>query len=83
VQKPSSSDGLLSSADGRIVKGQFVRPIDDLLTLQTEIARELVEALGIRRGAWCRRRRHQDPAAYRYAKGDNTQRRSRVTPERS
>jgi tetratricopeptide (TPR) repeat protein len=26
---------------------QFVRPIDDLLTLQTEIARELVEALGI------------------------------------
>ena len=39
---------LLRSADGAgLWKRQFVRPIDDLLTLQTEIARELVEALDI------------------------------------
>ncbi|HXW07674.1 MAG TPA: protein kinase [Vicinamibacterales bacterium] len=38
---------LVRSADGAgLWKRQFVRPIDDLLTLQTEIARELVEALG-------------------------------------
>ena len=39
---------LVRSADGaELWKRQFVRPIDDVLTLQTEIARELVEELGI------------------------------------
>ena len=37
---------LLRSADGtQLWKRQFVRPIDDLLTLHTEVARELAEAL--------------------------------------
>ena len=37
---------LLRSADGtELWKRQFVRPADDLLTLQTEVARELAEAL--------------------------------------
>lgn len=37
---------LLRSADGiELWKRQFVRPVDDLLTLQTEVARDLAEAL--------------------------------------
>jgi serine/threonine-protein kinase len=63
---------LLRSADSASLWGrQFVRPIDDLLTLQTEIARELVEALDIpaqplRAGGDDTR----DPAAYQlYVKG--------------
>ena len=39
---------LLRSSDGAALwKRQFVRPAGDLMTLQTEITRELVEALGI------------------------------------
>jgi serine/threonine-protein kinase len=61
---------LLRSADGAgLWKRQFVRPIDDLLTLQTEIARELVEALDLSAqppGGDDTR----DPAAYQlYVKG--------------
>ena len=63
---------LLRSADAvPLWKGHFVRPIDDLLTLQTEIARELVEAPGMsprpqRVGADDTR----DPAAFQlYTKG--------------
>jgi serine/threonine-protein kinase len=63
---------LLQSADGAdLWNRQFIRPIDDVLTLQTEIARELAEALRIsprplRAGGDATR----DPTAYQlYAKG--------------
>ena len=63
---------LVRSADGAgLWKRQFVRPIDDVLTLQTEIARELAEALGISpRSARIGNDETTDPAAYQlYAKG--------------
>jgi tetratricopeptide (TPR) repeat protein len=63
---------LVRSADGAgLWKRQFVRPIDDLLTLQTEIARELVEELGISsRRLLVGGNDTRDPAAYQlYAKG--------------
>jgi len=63
---------LVRSADGAgLWKRQFVRPIDDVLTLQTEIARELAEALGISpRSARISGDETRDPAAYQlYAKG--------------
>ena len=63
---------LTRSDDGTgLWKGQFLRPIDDVLTLQAEIAREFVEAIGIspqplRAGSTETR----DPAAFQlYAKG--------------
>ena len=63
---------LLRSADGAAMwRRQFVRPIDDVLTLQTEIARELVDELGIsRRPFVAGADETADPAAYQlYAKG--------------
>ena len=63
---------LVRSADGAgLWKRQFVRPIDDVLTLQTEIARELVDALGISpRPLVIGGDETRDPAAYQlYAKG--------------
>ncbi len=63
---------LVRSADGAgLWKRQFVRPIDDLLTLQTEIARELVEELGISsRRLLVGGNDTRDPAAYQlYTKG--------------
>jgi len=63
---------LLRSVDGAALwRGQFVRPIDDLLTLQTEIARELVEELGISpRQSVAGTDETADPAAYQlYTKG--------------
>ena len=63
---------LVRSADGAgLWKRQFVRPIDDVLTLQTEIARELVDALGIsQRPLVIGSDETRDPAAYQsYAKG--------------
>ena len=63
---------LMRIADGaELWKRQFVRPIDDVLTLHTEIARELVEALGI--SPWpvgIGTHETRDPAAYQlFAKG--------------
>ena len=67
---------LLRSADGAGLWKRTVRPepIDDVLTLQTEIARELVEALGISsRPLVIGSDETRDPAAYQlYAKGDTT-----------
>ena len=66
---------LVRSADGAgLWKRQFVRPIDDVLTLQTEIARELVEALGISpRPLLAGSDETRDPAAYQCTrKGDTT-----------
>ena len=63
---------LLRSADGAgLWRRQFVRPIDDVLTLQTEIARELADALGVSpRPVLPGREETRDPAAYQaYAKG--------------
>jgi tetratricopeptide (TPR) repeat protein len=62
---------LLRSADGaELWKRQFVRPIDDLLTLQTEIARELVETLDISPSPVLVGGDTRDPAAYQlYVKG--------------
>ena len=63
---------LVRSADGaELWKRQFVRPIDDVLTLQTEIARELVEEFGISpRPVLVGSDETTDPAAYHaYAKG--------------
>jgi TolB-like protein/Flp pilus assembly protein TadD len=62
---------LLRSADGAgLWSRQFVRPIDDLLTLQTEIARELVEALDLSSPLRAGGDHTRDPAAYQlYVKG--------------
>jgi len=63
---------LMRIADGaELWKRQFFRPIDDVLTLHTEIARELVEALGISpRPVGIGTDETRDPATYQlYAKG--------------
>ena len=63
---------LLRSADGAgLWKRQFVRPIHDLLTLQTEIVRELVEALDLPpQSPLVGGGDTRDPAAYQlYVKG--------------
>jgi serine/threonine-protein kinase len=63
---------LLRSGDGaRLWTRQFVTPIDDLPTLQTQIARELVEALGVSsRPLLVGGDDTRDPVAYQlYAKG--------------
>ena len=63
---------LLRSADGSALwKRQFVRPIDDVLTLQTEIARELLDALGVKApSSLIGADETRDPTAYQlYAKG--------------
>ena len=62
---------LLQSADGvELWKRQFVRPIDDVLTLQIEIAREFVEELGLSPRLPLAYAETRDPAAYQlYAKG--------------
>jgi eukaryotic-like serine/threonine-protein kinase len=63
---------LLRTADGAgLWRRQFVRPIDDVLTLQTEIARELVDELGVSpRPLLASSDETRDPAAYQaYAKG--------------
>ena len=67
---------LVRSADGAgLWNGSSSEPIDDVLTLQTEIARELVDALGISpRPLVIGSDETRDPAAYQvlYAKGDTT-----------
>ena len=63
---------LVRSADGaELWKRQFLRPIDDVLTLQTEIARELVDELGISpRPVLAGSDETTDPSAYQaYARG--------------
>jgi serine/threonine-protein kinase len=63
---------LLRTADGGVLwKRQFVRPIHDLLTLQTEIVRELAEALALpRQSPLASGHDTRDPAAYQlYVKG--------------
>ena len=63
---------LVRSADGAAMwKRQFVRPIDDVLTLQTEIARELLDALGVSAPSPLGGGEEtRDPTAYQlYAKG--------------
>ena len=63
---------LLRSADGTgLWKRQFVRPIDDVLTLQTEIARELLDALGLSAASsLIGGEETRDPTAYQlYVKG--------------
>jgi eukaryotic-like serine/threonine-protein kinase len=63
---------LLRSSDGTgLWKRQFVRPIDDVLTLQSEIARELLEALGISApSSLVAGEETRDPTAYQlYARG--------------
>ena len=62
---------LLQSADGaELWTRQFVRPIDDVLTLQIEIAREFVEELGLSPRLLTGSDETRDPAAYQlYAKG--------------
>ena len=62
---------LLRSADAApLWKRQFLRPVDDVVTLQTEIARELVDKLGGARHRGADGDETRDPAAYQlYAKG--------------
>jgi TolB-like protein/Flp pilus assembly protein TadD len=62
---------LLRSSDAATLwKRQFLRPAADVVTLQTEIARELVDALGVSRQAGADSEERRDPSAYQlYAKG--------------